>query len=66
MISKVCYTLSINKKSIKSLKKYPHITESYACILKIYVIIVDLSIKFLIFFLNMFYTKTVEISSFII
>ena len=56
MISKVCYTLSLNKKSIKSFKKYPHSTESYACILKIYVIIVDLSIKFLIFFFLICYT----------
>ena len=36
-------------KLINPIKRYPHITE-YACTLKIFVIIVDLSINFLISF----------------
>ena len=38
------------KKSINPTKKYSHITESYACILKILVTNVDLSINVLISF----------------
>ena len=34
--------LSLSIKSINPIQKYPHITESCACILKIPVIIVDL------------------------
>ena len=37
-------------KSTNPIQKYPHITESYACILKIFVTIIDLSILFLTFF----------------
>ena len=37
-------------KLINPIKRYPHITESYACTLEIFVIIVDLSINFLISF----------------
>ena len=39
--------LSLSIKSINPIQKYPHITESCACILKIFVIIVDLQINFL-------------------
>ena len=42
-------------KSINPIQKYPYITESYACILKIFVITVDLSIDFLISF-RMYFT----------
>ena len=34
----------------KSIQKYPHITETYTCILKTFVTAVDLSIHFLISF----------------
>ena len=37
-------------KSINLIQKYPHITESYACYLKMFVTIVELSINFLISF----------------
>ena len=37
-------------KSINPIQKYPHITESYACIIKIFVTTTDLSINILIFF----------------
>ena len=37
-------------KSINPVQKYPHITESYACILKIFVAAIDLSINTLISF----------------
>ena len=40
----------LNIKSINPVQKYPHITELYACILKIFVTIVDLSINFWISF----------------
>ena len=40
----------LNIKSIIPIQKYPHITELYACILKIFVTIVDLSINFWISF----------------
>ena len=36
-------------KSINPIQKYPHITESYACILEIFVTTIDLSINILIF-----------------
>ena len=32
-------------KSINPIQKYPHITESYSCILKIFVTTIDLSIS---------------------
>ena len=46
------------------MQKYPHITESYACILKISATTVDLSIFELL--RNMFYTQTLKISNIII
>ena len=45
-----CEVLPANIKSINPIQKYPHITESYACILKIYVTTIDLSINILISF----------------
>ena len=39
------FPLSI--KSISQIQKYPHITESYACILKTFVTIVNLSVDLL-------------------
>ena len=40
--------LSVNIKLINPMQKYPHITESYACILKIFAIMFLLLIIFLI------------------
>ena len=37
-------------KSINPVQKYPHITDLYACILKIFIMTMDLSIKILISF----------------
>ena len=45
-------------KSIIPIQKYPHITESYACILKMFVTTVDLSTNF--------YSKTVKVNNIII
>ena len=42
--------LSLSIKSINPIQKYPHITESYACILKMFVIMFLLLINFLISF----------------
>ena len=42
--------LPLSIKSINPIQKYSHITELYACILKIFVTIADLSINFLISF----------------
>ena len=42
--------LSLSIKSIKPMQKYPHITESYACILKIFVSMFLLPIHFLVSF----------------
>ena len=42
--------LSISIKSINPIQTYPQITESYSCILEIFVVIKDLSINFLISF----------------
>ena len=42
--------MPLNIKSIKPIEKYPHITESYACILTIFVTTIDLSINVLISF----------------
>ena len=42
--------LPLNIKSINLIQKYPHITESYACILKIFVSMFLLLIHFLISF----------------
>ena len=55
-------------KSINSIQKYPHIIESYACILKIFAFMFLLLINTLISMLiwNMFYTKTIKISNIII
>ena len=40
--------LPTNIKSINTIQKYPHITESYDCILKMFVIMFLLPINFLI------------------
>ena len=37
-------------KSINPIQKYPHITESYACILRIFVTTIDLPTNISIFF----------------
>ena len=42
--------LPLSIKSINPLHRYSHIPESYACILKIFVIIVDPAMNFLISF----------------
>ena len=42
--------LSASIKSINLISKYPQIIESYACILKIFVTTIDLSINILISF----------------
>ena len=42
--------LPLSIKSINPLHRYSHIPESYACILKLFVIIVDPAINFLISF----------------
>ena len=55
----------LNIKSINPIKKYPHITESYACTLKLKMFV--LMFLFLInAFRNMFYPKTIKISNIII
>ena len=40
--------LTLSTKSINPTQKYPHITESYVCILKIFATTIDLSINILI------------------
>ena len=47
-LAKSVKLLPLDIKPINSIQKYPHINESYACILKIFVTRVDLSIDFLI------------------
>ena len=42
--------LPLSIKLINPVQKYPHITESYACILKIFATTIDLSINILISF----------------
>ena len=42
--------LSLSIKSINPIEKHPHVIESYACILKIFVTTKDLSINILIYF----------------
>ena len=42
--------LNLNMKSINPMQKYPHITESYVCILKIFAIMFLLLINFFISF----------------
>ena len=50
-------------KSINPIRKYPHIIESYACILKIIVVTdIDRLINALMS-VNMFYPKTIKISN---
>ena len=46
-------------KSINPIQKYPHIIESYACILKIFVMFLILTNALISF--GMFYTKRIEI-----
>ena len=58
--------LPLRIKSINPIQKYPQITESYACILKIFVTIVDLLINFFDLFWNMFNSKTIKVFGFII
>ena len=50
MLVKSVKLLPLNIKLINPIQKYPHITESYACILKIFVIIFLLPINFMISF----------------
>ena len=57
--------LPLSIKSINPVQKYPHIAESYFCILKMFVAIVDLSINFVIFFKYVLHQKF-QISNFII
>ena len=42
--------LPTSKRLINPMQKYPHIIESYACILTIFITTVDLSTNFLISF----------------
>ena len=42
--------LSLSIKPIRPIQKYPQIIESYACILKIFLTIVNLLINFLVYF----------------
>ena len=58
--------LSLSIKSINSTQKYPHITESDAGILKPFVTILDILITFFNFFLNMFNSKTINVTNIII
>ena len=53
--------LPLNIKSTNPVQKYPHVTQSYACILKnicYYVFIIN---KFFNFFWNMFNPKAIKI-----
>ena len=50
MLVKSVKLLSLSIKSINPIQKYPHITESYACILKMLAIMFFLLIIFLISF----------------
>ena len=50
MNSKVCYAFFFKHKSINPIQKNPHITELYACILKIFVCVFLLPINSLISF----------------
>ena len=45
---KTVKVLSLSRKSINPIQKYPHITQSYACILKIFAKIIDFSVNILI------------------
>ena len=49
-IRKYVNVLLASIKLINPIQKYPHITESYDCILKIFVTTIDLSINILISF----------------
>ena len=46
----------VSIKSIHSIQKFPNITESYVCILKIFVTTIELSINFLIYF-GIYFTR---------
>ena len=56
----------LNMKSINSIQKYPHITESYACIPKMFVLMFFIVNKCFNFFWNVFYTKRIKISNIVI
>ena len=65
----------LNIKSINSVQKYPYITESYACILKMFFLMLlsfsrsrrqRMNNKCFNFFPNMLYSKTIKISNAII
>ena len=59
--------LPLNIKSINPIQKYSHITELYACILKIFVTIIDLSVDLLKNVLNSFgICSTPKLSKFVI
>ena len=49
-LAKSVKLLPLSIKSKNPIQKYPHITESYACILKMFVAFVDFSINFVISF----------------
>ena len=49
-LAKSVKVLPASMKSINPIQKYPHIIESYACILKVFAITIDLSINILISF----------------
>ena len=53
-------------KLINPIQKFPHIIDSYACILKIFFLNVFITDKCFNFFWNMFYFKTIKISNIII
>ena len=55
----------VSIKSINPIQKYRHIIESYACILKIFVVMFFFN-KCFYLFRNMFYPKTIKISNIII
>ena len=56
----------LNIKSINPMHKYRHITESYACTLKMFVLIFFIVNKCFNLFRNMFYSKRIKISNTII
>ena len=58
--------LPYNIKSINSIQKFPHMIESYACTLKIFVVIFLLPINFLSFFRNMFNPESIKVCYIII
>ena len=56
----------LNIKLINPIQKYPHITESYACILKMFVTIVNLLVDLLIsFFISFGICSTPKLSKYV-